>query len=56
MPALQFPDPPLQDDVVLLRPWDTHDVPIRARAFSEPVLQRFSLPTAMEVTDEDVRR
>jgi RimJ/RimL family protein N-acetyltransferase len=44
MPALVFPDPPLVDGNVLLRPWGRADERQRFEAFSDPVIQRFSWP------------
>jgi RimJ/RimL family protein N-acetyltransferase len=55
MAALRFPDPPLHDDVVLLRPWTESDISRRAKAFTDPLLQRFSVPTTDPVTEISVR-
>jgi RimJ/RimL family protein N-acetyltransferase len=46
MAELGFPEPPLADDVVLLRPWGETDVRGIVWAFSDPVMQRFSWRTA----------
>jgi RimJ/RimL family protein N-acetyltransferase len=54
MPELQFPDPPLGDAAVLLRPWRPEDVPAIAAAFADPVLHRFSWPHTTEVTEAGV--
>lgn len=50
MPELSFPDPPLVDEVVLLRPWEAADVPTE---FADPSVQRFSWTKATPYTDED---
>ena len=44
MPALPFPEPPLGDDVVVLRPWRDADIPERFAAFDNPECLRFSWP------------
>jgi hypothetical protein len=49
---LHLPDPPLQDDVILLGPWAEEDLPVRMRAFADPVLQRFSWPDTTGLTVE----
>jgi RimJ/RimL family protein N-acetyltransferase len=54
MAELWFPVPPLADDVVLLRPWRESDVPGKLRAFSDPVMQRFSWRTT-RYTETDAR-
>jgi RimJ/RimL family protein N-acetyltransferase len=54
MTELLFPVPPLAGDVVLLRPWREADVPGMVRAFSDPVMQRFSWRTAA-FTEADAR-
>ena len=55
MSELSFPDPPLQDAVVLLRPWTAEDLTLRVRAFADPVFQRFSWPDTTELTAERLR-
>jgi len=55
MAELRFPEPPLADDVVLLRPWVEDDLSSRAAAFADPLLDRFSNPLTTGVTDADVR-
>lgn len=52
MPELSFPDPPLVDDVVLLRPWQAEDMPTE---FADPSVQRFSWTKATPFTEEDAR-
>ena len=41
---LSFPVPPLDDEVVSLRPWRETDVPANLMAFGDPVVQRFLAP------------
>ena len=55
MPALAFPDPPLRDEVVALRPWREGDVSATVMAFRDPLLRRFSVPVAGPVTAVQVR-
>jgi RimJ/RimL family protein N-acetyltransferase len=50
---LAFPDPPLADAVVLLRPWREADVPGKLMAFSDPVIQRFSWPRTTPYSEAD---
>jgi len=42
MAELPWPDPPLADEVVTLRPWRVADVPAKVAAFHDPVFQHFS--------------
>ena len=53
MPELRFPAPPLGNETVLLRPWRAADLPDNLRAFSDPVIQRFSWPEATPFTEDD---
>jgi RimJ/RimL family protein N-acetyltransferase len=46
MTELWFPVPALTGDVVWLRPWTEADVPAIVRAFTDPVMRRFSWRTA----------
>ena len=55
MTELRFPDPSLADDLVLLRPWAEEDLPSKAAAFGDPLVDRFSNPRTTKVTEEDVR-
>jgi RimJ/RimL family protein N-acetyltransferase len=55
MAELEFPDPPLGDEVVLLRPWRETDVPANLMAFADPVVQRFSWPGTARYTEADAR-
>lgn len=54
MAELWFPVPPLAGDMVLLRPWAEADVAGIVRAFSDPVMQRFSWRTT-PFTETDAR-
>ncbi len=54
MAELPFPDPPLGDDVVRLRAWSPEDVPAVVKAFADPLVRRFSVPTVGEVTEAQV--
>jgi len=54
MPALAFPDPPLVDEVVALRPWRRSDVPQRFAGFSDPLCLRFSWPLVEPFTEAAV--
>jgi RimJ/RimL family protein N-acetyltransferase len=56
MSELRFPDPPLADGAVLLRPWVADDVPDRIMAFADPSVLRFSWPHATAYEQEDARR
>jgi RimJ/RimL family protein N-acetyltransferase len=38
---LDYPDPPLRDEAVVLRPWREDDVPAVFAAFQDPPLRRF---------------
>jgi RimJ/RimL family protein N-acetyltransferase len=53
---LQFPDPPLADEFVLLRGWRTDDVPERLMGYADPSVQRFSWPGTTEYTEADAHR
>jgi RimJ/RimL family protein N-acetyltransferase len=52
---LRFPDPPLTDEVVLLRPWAVDDLPGTIMAFADPSVQRFAWPSTSEYTQVDAR-
>lgn len=52
---LRFPDPPLADEVVLLRPWAVDDLPVTIMAFADPSVQRFAWPSTSEYTQADAR-
>lgn len=55
MPELVFPDPPLSDEAVLLRPWRADDLPAALRAFADPLVLRFSVPHTDGVTEANLR-
>ena len=55
MGELAFPDPPLGDAVVRLRPWEPEDVPARLMAFAHPSVARFSWPHTRVYTEADAR-
>src|SRR5688500_9731983 len=55
MPGLPIPTPPLADEVVRLRPWRATDLTAMFRAFSDPVVQRFSWPRLAPYTEADAR-
>ncbi len=55
MTELSFPDPPLADDVVLLRPWTEADLPSIAAAFADPLVDRYSNSAVAKVTEPGVR-
>ena len=52
MGELRYPDPPLADGVVALRPWSRDDLR-GAMQFADPVVQRFSWPQARPYTEAD---
>ena len=53
MAALPFPDPPLLDGVVALRPWCRTDSAQRMAGFSDPLCQRFSWPRVEPFAEAD---
>jgi RimJ/RimL family protein N-acetyltransferase len=55
VPELLHPDPPLADDVVLLRAWRASDVPEKLMAYADPTIQRFMWPETTEYTAADTR-
>ncbi|MCA1184921.1 MULTISPECIES: GNAT family N-acetyltransferase [unclassified Saccharopolyspora] len=55
MAVLEFPNPPLTDGTVALRPWRTADVPQRFAAFSDPLCLRYSWPHPEPFTAEHLR-
>jgi RimJ/RimL family protein N-acetyltransferase len=42
MPELPFPDPPLAEGAVVLRPWRLDDAPFVVRACQDPLISRYS--------------
>ncbi|PXX71156.1 RimJ/RimL family protein N-acetyltransferase [Nocardia tenerifensis] len=55
MPEISIPRPPLTDGVVTLRLWRAADVPQRLAGYTDPQFERFSLPSAGELTEARVR-
>jgi RimJ/RimL family protein N-acetyltransferase len=55
MPELAFPDPPLADEVVALRPWREVEDRLRIMAFADPSVLRFSWPLQRAYTGADAR-
>ena len=53
--ALNFPNEPLADDLVLLRPWIEDDVSANIMAFADPTVQRFSWPRTTPYTEAEAR-
>jgi RimJ/RimL family protein N-acetyltransferase len=53
VPELPFPDPPLADEVVALRPWRAQDVPANVMAFADPSVQHFSWTRTTEYAEAD---
>jgi hypothetical protein len=54
MTALPFPDPPLADGLVALRPWRRTDLPRRFAAFDNPACLAFSWPLTEPFTEAHV--
>jgi [ribosomal protein S5]-alanine N-acetyltransferase len=52
---LRHPDPPLADDVVVLRPWSLDDVPDAVRSCNDPEIRRFLPPIPIPYTERDAR-
>jgi RimJ/RimL family protein N-acetyltransferase len=55
MSAIPFPEPPLADEVIRLRPWALSDVDAAHRATQDPLIPQFTRVPANQ-TREDVRR
>lgn len=53
MPELHFPNPPLTDGAVLLRPWTQYDVPFVVAACQDPDVSRYSPVIAFPYTEAD---
>lgn len=51
--ALRFPDPPLVDALVLLRPWTESDLPANLMKFTDPVVQHHSWPRTSPYGEAD---
>jgi RimJ/RimL family protein N-acetyltransferase len=56
MPELGFPDPPLADEAVLLRPWAQLDVPSLLLGRAGETADQFSWPSESRYTKTDARR
>lgn len=56
MSELRFPDPPLADAVVLLRPWAELDVPAALIERSDASVDRFQWPHDARYTEADARQ
>ena len=50
---LAFPDPPLQDDMVVLRPWSMDDVPDLVRCCNDPEIHRWLDSMPAPYTEDD---
>lgn len=55
MTELRFPDPPLADDTIRLRPWSETDVGAAWRATQDPLIPRFTRVPENQ-TEDDLRR
>ncbi|MFI6041518.1 GNAT family N-acetyltransferase [Nocardia sp. NPDC051321] len=55
MPVLPVPDPPLTDDVVALRLWQTADLDQRLAGYADPEFERFTWSTGEPVTEARLR-
>jgi RimJ/RimL family protein N-acetyltransferase len=53
MPELRFPDPPLTEGVIALRPWALDDAPFVARACQDPSISRYSPNIPFPYTEAD---
>jgi RimJ/RimL family protein N-acetyltransferase len=51
--ALIYPDPPLTDGAVALRPWSMQDVPEAVRCCNEEQIRRFIPPLPIPYTEDD---
>jgi len=48
-----YPDPPLTDGVIALRPWSMQDVPDAVRCCNEEQIRRFIPPLPIPYTEDD---
>jgi RimJ/RimL family protein N-acetyltransferase len=53
MPELPFPDPPLTEGAVALRPWTLDDARFIAQACQDPVISRYSPTIPFPYTEAD---
>ena len=51
--ALSYPDPPLTDGAIALRPWSMQDVPEAVRCCNEEQIRRFIPPLPVPYTEDD---
>ena len=51
--ALSYPDPPLTDGAIALRPWSMQDVPEAVRCCNEEQIRRFIPPLPIPYTEDD---
>ena len=51
--ALIYPDPPLTDGAIALRPWSMQDVPEAVRCCNEEQIRRFIPPLPIPYTEDD---
>jgi RimJ/RimL family protein N-acetyltransferase len=50
-----YPDPPLADDRVMLRPWSVADIVDAVRSLNDPAIQRFLPAIPIPYTERDAR-
>ncbi len=53
--AIAYPDPPLRDGPVLLRPFRDGDVPVIVAAVQDPLVKRFNTSIPNPYTERDAR-
>ena len=51
--AMAYPDPPLTDGAIALRPWSIQDVPEAVRCCNEEQIRRFITPLPFPYTEDD---
>lgn len=51
--AMAYPDPPLADGAIALRPWSMQDVPEAVRCCNEEQIRRFITPLPFPYTEDD---
>jgi RimJ/RimL family protein N-acetyltransferase len=50
---MAYPDPPLTDGAIALRPWSMQDVPEAVRCCNEEQIRRFITPVPIPYTEDD---
>ncbi len=55
MPALAYPDPPLADGSITLRPWSEADIPAIVAACQDPLMPRFLIDLPWPYGESDAR-